>query len=533
MSIPNLYPDREPKEEGMLTDLNFLNIGEPWPPKIEKARLNRYQDNKYLWQGHHDMVFNDWQRLLRADQLAVLEFVFALPKRLSTLWADLLLGEPPRIMAGEQGSEQQDLVDKIVKDNELITVAYEVMIDTSRYGDGLFKLRKEDGKVVIEGQPPALWYPVASRDNVRIITAHVLAWTFDVTTLDGHGRKTKTTYLRVEIHTKGQIENKVFTIEKGMHGKTIEKPVDLAEWAPGRLPIEKTGIDDFLIIPVAGLRTTDEYHGMDDYSDLATLLLEIETRFGQISRILDKHADPSMFGDADAIEKDPNTGEVVFRAGGKFFPSVDGGTPPGYITWDGQLVAAFTELEKLIEMFYLVSETSPAAFGQMNAGLATSGSALRRLMMAPLAKVNRIRLRLDPSLKKLLTLAAELGGSTPPESIDIHWRDGLPEDPSEQATIEGARKLAGNTSLYSSLRRLDGGTDSEIQDEIDRIHEDNASNAGTMGGLPNLKLRFGGANDGNSVDPTAAGQGGIPDIGSGNGGTPGQAPGARTPGTTG
>ena len=64
--------------------------------------------------------------------------------------------------------------------------------------------------------------------------------------------------------------------------------------------------------------------------------------------------------------------------------------PPGYVTWDGQLEAAFKQIDLLMEQLYILSETSAAAFGQLKAGLAESGTALRRLMMAPLAKVNSI-----------------------------------------------------------------------------------------------------------------------------------------------
>ena len=117
-----------------------------------------------------------------------------------------------------------------------------------------------------------------------------------------------------------------------------------------------------------------------------------EIRVAQISRILDKHADPNLYGPDSALEHDAQTGEWKFRGGGKFYPVGPGEQPPGYVTWDGQLDAAFREIELLMEQLYILSETSAAAFGQLKSGLAESGSALRRLMMAPLAKVNRLSL---------------------------------------------------------------------------------------------------------------------------------------------
>lgn len=464
----------------MLTSLDALAQGQPWPPKSELARLQEYADNRLLFEGEHPRVFNDWHRVLRKDQQASLEFVFNLFKRLSTLWADLLLGEPPRFIAGEEQSAEQLAVQRLTAENQLATTAYEVALDTSRYGDGLFKVRLRDGRAVIEGQPPTIWFPVVSRDNVRDVQAHVLGWTFDVERQTFLGRET-TTYLRLEIHQRGRIEHRLHILQGGTIGRAADPAPLYPEWRD----VEETGVDDFLLVPVAGLRTTDRFHGLDDYGDVISIVQELEVRVAQIARILDRHADPSLAGPEEAVEVDPATGERTAAVGGQYYPVEPGGIVPQYVTWEGQLEAAFQELELLIRQFYLVSETSPAAFGQLEQGLAESGSALRRLMMAPLAKVNRVRLHFDPALKRVLQVAAALeranGVPTPAlGEIRIVWRDGLPEDPSEQATIESTRIAAGLTSRYSALRRLDGDNEEALQAELARIDEDEASAAATQ-----------------------------------------------------
>ena len=84
----------------MLTSLSFLSEGNPWPPPTEAERLERYAQNRLLFEGKHEQVYKDWIRLLREDQQATLEMVLNWHKRLTLLFADLLLGEPPRITAG-------------------------------------------------------------------------------------------------------------------------------------------------------------------------------------------------------------------------------------------------------------------------------------------------------------------------------------------------------------------------------------------------------------------------------------------------
>mgnify|MGYP005842919997 CR=1 FL=1 len=149
--------------------------------------------------------------------------------------------------------------------------------------------------------------------------------------------------------------------------------------------------------------------------------------------------------------------------------------PPGYVTWDGQLEAAFKQIELLIEQLYTLSETSAAAFGQLKSGLAESGSALRRLMMAPLAKVNRIRMRFDPALKQALRLAAALEvaqgmpGAVKLENIDIAWQDGLPQDDKEQAEIYSLLVQNGLVSRETALRHLFQFEADTLREELMRI----------------------------------------------------------------
>lgn len=471
----------------MLTSLDFLNPGESWPPECERQRLQDYDDARKLFEGDHPAVFNAWYRILRKDHQASLEFVFNLTKRLSTLWSDLLLGEKPRFTAGDEGTSEQLACDRIVQANDLIRRAYEVGIDMSRYGDGLFKISLRDGKGVIKGQPPAYWFPIVDRDDLSEVTMHVLAWTFEIGSGEG-----KTVYLRVEIHHRGMIENRLYRIAN----QSISEQVNFQAFYPGRQDVEETKVDDFLVVPCPNLRTTDRYHGVDDYTDIATIVMEMEVRVAQISRILDKHADPSMYGHEDNVEVDAITGEKTGPAGGRFFAVPDGEEPPGYVVWDAQLTAAFEELDFLIKMFYIVSETSPAAFGQVEQGLAESGSALKRLLMAPLKKSERMRLSLDPALRACVQLAAQLekangvAGAVELPNLTIEWHDGVPDDPLEQAQTEQLRQTAGNTSRRSMVRRLDGLSGKALDEELDEIEQEESRTAGAApGGLPSLNLR--------------------------------------------
>jgi len=462
----------------LLTSLSFISTGNPWPPPTEAERLERYAQNRLLFEGKHEQVYKDWIRLLREDQQAILEMVLNWHKRLTLLFADLLLGEPPRITAGDKDSQEQQTVERIIDDNGLFNVAYEVALDVSRYGTGIFKIRY-DGRAIIEGQQPAIWFPVVKPDNIKEIQAHVLAWAYEEEAQE-RGKTVTKKYLQTEIHEKGKIITAKYPIENNIIGKSIAYEET------------ETGVDEFLVVPVNNILTTDRVTGLDDYSDLDSIIQELEVRIAQISRILDKHADPNMYGPDTALEYDSATGQWIFRGAGKYFPVGPEENPPGYVTWDGQLEAAFKQIDLLMEQLYILSETSAAAFGQLKSGLAESGTALRRLMMAPLAKVNRIRMRFDPALKEVLWLASRLekaqgmAGAVALENIHIDWKDGLPDDEQELTQNEVQRYTAGLTSLESSLRRLYGLEGQALQEEINRIKGEQAGQGATE--LPPITL---------------------------------------------
>lgn len=447
----------------MLFDLSFLDVGKPWPPPSERERLKKYEENKKLYKGKHNDVFKDWVRLLRDDQKATLEIILNWHKRLSKLWADLLLSEPPRITGGDQRAQNE--IDQIIEDNKLIRVLYEAVIDMSRFGEGILNIYTNGKRGAISATQPGIWFPVVDRDNLKNILYHVLAWTYT----DGSDNSKKQR-LKILIHDKGRIIKRLHNLDN----KNEMKIGELLE------PEEKivTGVDDFLVVPISNVVTSDDVFGDDDYSDLDSILQEMETRIAQISRILDKHSDPNMYGDESAMEEDSDTGEVTFRGGGKFFPVPENGTPPGYVVWDAQLEANWKELEFLLSQLYIISETSAACFGELKQGLAESGSALRRLMMAPLAKTQRIRMCVDPEVKRAIRICSKLNGTVDLSKvpINIFWQDGIPRDDREEAEImairTGATGGARTISIQTAIKRLDNLTDSEVEEEMERIAAD-------------------------------------------------------------
>ncbi len=208
-------------------------------------------------------------------------------------------------------------------------------------------------------------------------------------------------------------------------------------------------------------------YGIDDYSDLDSIVSELEVRISQISKILDKHAEPSVEGPSSALTRNPNTGEWQLKMG-NYFPRDSNEDPSvSYITWDAQLEANFKIIEKLINILSVVSEMGSAIFdNETKTGQIASGTALRRMMISPLAKTNRVRMRFDSALKKAIKLCSQLGGEgivdLSKEKINIFWNDGLPGDPKDKE-IEAIKQDEVNNNPLSNMN-FDYGKEDDLDE---------------------------------------------------------------------
>lgn len=470
----------------MITNLDFLRIGQHWPPATEINRLEKYYTNKRIFEGEHELVYKEnFKRIARHignfEDIVSYSVICNFQKLISLKIADFMLGEEPTISCSDDNSKQQIAIDKIKENNDLINTCYSLAIDLSRYGDAVFNIYKDldEGKGIIDITQPSFYFKVVDAQNIKKVQYHVLAHKYKKlkpNTLFNtlfNDENQYDDFLYVEIHSKGAYEKITYKLNKQGY---IESVVEQTG------PIE-TGLDDFAIVPVHNLLTSDRVYGIDDYSDIDSIISELEVRISQIAKILDKHAEPSMQGPETALQYNKATGRYELKVGNYFPKSSKEDADVSYITWEAQLEASFKQIEKLINILAVISEMGSAIFDFDNKlGTAASGTALKRMMISPLAKVNRVRMSVDSALKKAIKLCSQLGGENivdlSKEKINIFWNDGLPNDDLEEANIMNIRTGGKATiSQYSAIKRLDNLSDEDTQAELEAIQgEESTSN---------------------------------------------------------
>ncbi|MDL2257870.1 phage portal protein [Eubacteriales bacterium OttesenSCG-928-K08] len=477
----------------MLYDLIFLEPGQPWPPKSEVERIQLYDINRKLFEGEHyggqSDAFRRVQQVVGAfDDVVSYEILLNYQQLVSKKTADLLFSEWPTITSKDK--KMQVFIDGFTQRSQLLSQCYQAALDVSRYGDGTLGVSRPQGGAVAYVGRTDCWYPVVDPLNIKHRLHEVIA-----AVVAPNSEKPTERELLIEIHSPGQNERRRHRLEgkvSGVIGDRLATP-----------EVVSTGVDGIDFWQVSNIVTSDRVHGIDDYHNINSLIQEIEVRFAQISKVLDKHAQPSMQGPASALEErrgenGMGTGEFEIRTGNFFINrglGEDESGNVGYIVWDAQMSAAFEQIEKLLgqlrtisEMGALISDVAEK-MGQM-----PTGTALRTLLSTALAKIARVRMTFDPVLKQVIQTAARLDGIHSAD-ISIKWFDGLPDDPMETAQIVSLRTGAKQTmSIQTAIMEVDGKTESEAQKEINRIGDENAE-AFEVTALDEMNTSFGGSGD--------------------------------------
>lgn len=499
----------------MLYNMKWLEPGQSFPPVGERDRIKRYLENEVLFDGEHfGEELRDRNKLYNTEgSVAVyrkcaerisqvvgnFEDIISFPvlcnyqRLMSMKMADLVCGEYPTITGANEA--ENDAI-KVARDNsDFDARLYSTVIDMSRYGDAIWReyLDEDTDNKTFTLWDPKEWFPVVRADGTNRISHHVLCWRVNL----NEGLEVPPVYeLHVQIHgcTKqdwGTYESRVYQMNSA--GDVIQQLL--------RTKSVNTGFDHCAVQHLKAFSTSSTVYGYDDYMTLDSILAEIMVRIGQISVILDKHADPNMTGPVTMLSQDPKTGELYLKRG-KFFATSQGDSDPHYLTWDGQLTAAFKQLEILINQMYILSEMGAAVLGgQDGSSAAISGTAMRFKMVNPLAKARRISNSLTNPVRRLLSALAE---NVEFSGVSVFWSDGLPDDPREN--IENAKLATGETRmmpLRTAIREFFHRSDKEAEEWIKAIEE--AALKAQQRVLQNEDPNKPGPQDGTGVNPMKKG----------------------------
>ncbi|MDT0149990.1 phage portal protein [Priestia aryabhattai] len=467
--------------------MKYFEVGEFFPPVEHEERIIRYKENKKLFKGNHWDIFRRYNNSLTREQKNMLYTSVNFPSLIAKKSSDFLFGEHATFSAGKKdGSKEQLRLDEWVEQNDMSILNYESALSNSYRGDAFFKIRygqSEDGqlpkefdpfRVIIEQQNAEYVFPETALGDANKIVAYHIAVPYQP------DPSKELWNLEVESHYAGRIDYASFEMRPLNYNQDGEVTSFKISGTIGEAYSVNTGVQMPLIVHIPNYATDDSWEGIDDITELRPIMDEINNRLSQIASILDKHSDPAIIVPAGSLQEDAD-GNPTFRVGlDKVFETMGkDDVQPSYITWDGQLQNAFTELEKLVQYLLIIAEIPEVAIGKGDAGTSgNSGLAIKWQMNSLLAKVNRKRQYYNKGLKRVFMIAQLLEKAVGKADYElftpvIKFKDGLPKDELEMSNIVASRTGGAVTmSQKSALMYLDDLTEEQAEAELERIEEE-------------------------------------------------------------
>jgi hypothetical protein len=404
----------------MLTDLSFVATGKPWPPEDpdEKARLEEHAKNRCIYNNLHIDVFPKYAAYMRdmCDDDKKVPIILGWGEKATSNYINLCIGEAPDVEINEQDAIEE-------RPDE------EVLIDVSRYGIGLYE-PTQDG---IFAQNPENCYLVNALGNIRKVTEYVFFSQFTVE---------KRTFLKLTIHGRGFIQHLLYELKEGKLG---EKQ-DLAKYSAyadlsvdKNTGIQKTGVDDILIVRVDNALSSERRYGRSDYTPSVVSLIEaLELAYARREEVLAKFARP-------VLQAGESAANHFNHAKQKWEIHLDepimlepGSIEAKYLTWQAELGAVENaiqdKMDQLLQMLDLVK--------QEELGQATSGTALAFRLLPTRSRVRKFATGLKAAIPKVLSMKSKLdvalgiagAASFEPSEVSVTMQDGVPRDPVQEAT---------------------------------------------------------------------------------------------------
>jgi len=368
--------------------------------------------------------------------------------------SDLLVGNPPDItLKGAPEKLQKWLEEEVIKPEKLYTKLLEGAVDVSALGEIFLMPYVKDSRIRIKIVFPE--FVDVKFDDEGDVVKYVYAWELeDVPT--GNARvdrmlkrsksfrkeRDRTKLLRVKEFYKGRIEHSIFLvrggkIESSVSMETIEPELyalaesdknkrfqfktDESEYVdiPSNTIIEYTGVDEFLFVHWPNYKLL-RWWGQSDNAMVESLQNALNNRETQLNDVLDKHADPAMYGPQAFLDEEGNL--RMSGGGGRYFGVEPDEVPPSYLTWDGHIEEVHAEIKRLYKAICDNAEVSMALTGMEEGGI-ESGRALMYRLIRSLAMKARKAEYLKSALEELIRTV---------QKLKVVFLDGNEEDITEE-----------------------------------------------------------------------------------------------------
>ena len=372
-----------------LRNFNELTTGAQFPPQRERSRVSAMD----TWASRYHRQFADnTQRLKPNTYRFVAQF-----------WQDMVINTPPTVTY--PGARQQQAIDAMLP--SLVSATRSVVRDLVRYGAGVYV---NDTPYKPSSIDPRFYFPVTKPERDEYLGAIVAVPYLHNVSAATSDRLLITQY----VQGAESVSKRIHKLDCLTVGASVESLPDVT-----------------LAHPIMVTWGEGEY-GESWYSDIDEYVADMHRRESLVSVALDRHTNPHLAMHEGSINVDEK-GNATVDQNGMILPLPEGANvAPQYVTWDAEFGSQETAMDRAVERIQRFTAIAPVLTqhrqgdgGEFNI---PSGSALRRLSLVTVQRINSVRELLTPVMRQVLAenMATAAGASMEapaiePDSIEIEW----------------------------------------------------------------------------------------------------------------
>jgi hypothetical protein len=267
------------------------------------------------------------------------------------------------------------------------------------------------------------------------------------------GKEKEIEYIKFTVHQPGKIRHLIFLISPGAgltkSEKRLNGPLPLGDFpAYAGLEVDAEGyqyppVEDMLVVAVNNKLSSERYYGQSDYKpSIISLIESLELLFAQRAEVLAKFTSPTPVVPESATVFNHSTQEWEYKAGQAIITK-PGDPSPSLMVWQAELGAVDRAIEQSMDQLLQMLQLSRVLLAGQGQGTAESGTALRIRLIPTLSKVSKYARAAEKAIPAVLHLWSQLHlPEIPIEEIEVKLKDGIPDDPMEEANVNNIRATA-------------------------------------------------------------------------------------------
>lgn len=448
--------------------------------EAQQCRLERIRQARMLFDGQHREYYLDEKRSqfnfgesLVQGEIVKVYTSFNVLGLTSRKFADLLFGEAPVFQCDDE--IQKTRLDDLVKRCGLSSLLHTMAADCSYEGEAFIEAVIWNGAVWLHQVGADEIMPEGDLRPDGQYASYVRCY------VENAGTAEKPIWLLLRVrYSAGLIERTLCQLDND--GKIVREGLDLSAWPPvarGEVAIadlparQPTGIDRCTIAWVPNMMVRGEARSDYDGSPLK-LQDQLNGQSTILATVLAKHGEPPIAAPAEAADNQGNA-----RSSNKLWWYQDPERIPKYIVRDLQLEGTMAAAKNVLSNLLIDLEMSAVLLGLQEGSQVDAWRKLKLNAQNALKKASRKAAYWSAGIVRAIEIAQALEQTLPGMRYDrvpvgVEIRDGIPDDPVDQANAQATFRSAGLLSRRRGLMQQMGDT-AAVEAEISELDAEKES----------------------------------------------------------